>query len=758
MKTILANLNGSVQTSYSNNGKTTVFGRAFQKSINSQNVIGPQLTQWLDVLQLYALNPIDAYYNPNTGHLFVLSAASTTLTALNIWVQLFNFSSSTNWVPTYVGKVNLNFANSAASSPAIKGFSVYESGGNITPIISITGSVPIEGSTYIAYNLTTSSFTVGGSTAWTASGASQAGYMYFLQDSSALGVNHVATTAWGQALPQYSSSGTVNTKVWQANGSFALPQMYSWDLSLAPSVAGTVTNGISAQTTSYAGTSPAAYFQMSAQNGYSLTNGDQVVLQNGTGNVPTGFTAWVSNTLQVAATNVYFVRDLQNTSGNWQFNLSTTSGGAAVVPTSSTSLFTMMRAFGTSSSMFNLKTGVLTALTGGAIVNNTMNYAKPISSPANTTLQGLDCISFQSSTALYMFKISDLTSGATTWPSLLTAGVTNTGTGLDVTAITTTQGEYSGSGLTGDLDNFIYVTNSSTFILKPYKVPGTALTSVFGGTTDTYYAGQNPVTVQAGVATITQIHTAGGFLFVCSTTAGQSGVAIMDMGSDALFGYSGVVSPVIGIPSGTIYKYIDTIEQLFNYTDSINFWVRSASTSSDASFSSVTLPLGSPGTSGVISNGWTSLATAIDNSSVSVGPYFQLCGTYDICTLDANTPAQIYDLISAILPPAEQSDYWAVDSDNTTQGSGSPSYVSWRLMTSYLTSVPTMYARVYDTNGNLIFSANTTSNPTAFQYSTNDGTSWNALGTIPNTVDTRVRVLVSPTPVVTVAQPSLRES
>ena len=69
-----------------------------------------------------------------------------------------------------------------------------------------------------------------------------------------------------------------------------------------------------------------------------------------------------------------------------------------------------------------------------------------------------------------------------------------------------------------------------------------------------------------------------------------------------------------------------------------------------------------------------------------------------------------------------------------------------------------MYARVYDTNGNLIFSANTTSNPTAFQYSTNDGTSWNALGTIPNTVDTRVRVLVSPTPVVTVAQPSLRES
>ena len=758
MKTILANLNGSIQSSYANNGKTTTFGRAFQKAINSQNVLGPPLTQWVDILQLYALNPLDCYYNPNTGHLFVLSAVSTTLTALNIWVQLFNFSAATNWVPSYVGKVNMNFGNAAASAPAIKGFSVYESGGNITPIISVTGSVAIEGGTYIAYNLTTASFTIGGSTAWAASGASQAGYMYFLQDPAALGVSHVATTAWGQALPQFSASGSVNTKVWQANGTLALPQMYSWDLSIAPTVAGTVLNGVSASTTSYAGTSPAAYFQMSAQNGYSLTLGDAVVLQNGTGNVPTGFTAWSANTLQVAASNVYFIRDLQNVSGNWQFNLSTTSGGAAVVPTSSTSLFTMMRAFGTSSSMFNLKTGVLTAITGGTIVNNTMNYCKPISSPANTTLQGLDCLSFQTSTSLYMFKISDLTSGATTWPSLLTAGILNTGTGIDVTAITTTQGEYSGAGLTGDLDNFVYVTNGSTYVVKPYKVPGSALTSVFGGTTDTYYAGQNPVTIQAGLAAVTQIHTNGGFLFVCSTTVGQAGLVIVDMGSDANFGYSGIVGPVSAIPSGTVYKYIDTIEQLFNYTDSMNFWVRSASTSTDPSFSSVTLPTGSPSSSGVVSNGWTSLATATDNSSVAVGPYFQFCVTYDILTLDANTPAQIFDIISAILPPAEQSDYWAVDNDNTTQGLGSPSYVSWRLMTAYQTAVPTLYARVYDTSGNLIFSANTSSNPTAFQYSTNDGATWTALGTIPNTVDTRVRVLVTPTPVVTVAQPSLRES
>ena len=66
MKTVLAGLQNSIQTTYSNNGKTTLFGRAFQKAINSQNVIGPQLTQWLDLFQTYALYPQEVYYNPNT--------------------------------------------------------------------------------------------------------------------------------------------------------------------------------------------------------------------------------------------------------------------------------------------------------------------------------------------------------------------------------------------------------------------------------------------------------------------------------------------------------------------------------------------------------------------------------------------------------------------------------------------------------------------------------------------------------------------
>jgi hypothetical protein len=758
MKTFLAGLQNSIQTSYSNNGKTTILGRAMQKNINGQSVIGPQLTGWIDFFVQSSLYPVYPYYNPTTGHLFVLGSLSTVYSGINMYVAMYTFNNSAG-VPAYVGKVNFNLPNAAATTPALRGFNVYENGSNITPVITTTGSVVINGGTMIAYNLTAASFTVGGTILYPASSASQAGGIYFLQDPAAIGVNHVATTGWGQALPQFSTSGTVKTKVWQANGTFALPQFYSWDLSIAPTVAGTILNGVNAQTTLYAGTSPSAFFTMGASNnGYSVTNGDCVVLMAGTGAVPTGFTAWTATALQTAAVNTYFVRDLQLVSGNYYFNLSSATGGAAITPTSSTSSFTMMRAFGISTSMFSLKTGILPAITGGTLIgSNSMGYCNPISSPANVTLQGLDCIYFGASTAMYMGKISDLTSGTTNWPSLISAGISLAGTGTDIIVPTAALFTYSGQMNANDIDKFIYTINTSTFIMKSYQGAGSPLTNYFGGVTSTYLEGTNPITIEFGLATITGICDGGGWLFATSQTVGQRGLFFGDMNSDATFGVAGVISPVLNVPVGTVLKYINTIEQLFNYTDSLNFWIRNAATSTDASFNSGTLPVGSPINAGTTSNGWTNLQTASDMSAIAFGPYFQLCVTFQILTLLANTPAQVFDIEYACLPPGESSDYWATNVDNTTQGLGSPSYAAWYMQTAYASTVPTLYARVYDTSGNLIFNQNTSANPTSFQYSTNGGTSWTALGTIPNTVGTLVRVLVTPTPSVA-GFASIRES
>ena len=781
-KTYLAGLQASTQTSYANNGKTTMLGRAYQKTINSQQVIGPPLTQFIDVQTLAGFAPAFTAFSPSTNRLYVLGPISATPT-----VALFNFNNSTG-VYSYVGKVLLSLANAAATTHTTRGFEVYESGGLIYPMISTTGTVAINGGTFVGWGLSASDFTIGGTTIFPASGSNQKA-MYFMQDSAALGNAHVATTSWGLSVPQGStgyvftitsasatagatytnngqtftvastissattlvmssstgaplSSGTltlatgtgsatitfsaaspVNTKVWQWNGTLALPVLYSWDMANTPTVAGTILNGVSAQTTLYAGTSPSAFFTMGAsQNGYSLTNGEPVVLMNGTGNVPTAFTAWAAGTAQVAATNVYFVRDLQLVSGNYYFNLATTTAGAAVTPTSSTSSFTMMRAFGTNSSLFSLKTGTLPAFALGAILQNqSVGYAKPTSAPANTALNGQDCLYMMTSTGLYMGKISDLTSLGTTWASMTFAGVNITGTGTDYTALTNSQGVYSGWNLGNAIDKFVYITNSSTFVVKPYQT--STISTVFGGINTTYYEGANPITVQAGVSVAGSIHTRGGWLFISSITAGQRGIIFIDLYSDAMFGAASVISPVLSVPVGSTFKYIDALEQLFDSTDSLNFFVRSAPTSGDALFSSAT-------------GGWTSISVAKDLSSTAIGPYFQLMATYQIATLSANTPAQINDFLYSVISTSETSDNWAGSVDNTTQNGASPAYTAFRLETAYATSVPTMYFRAYDDSGNLVASANTSANPTLFQYSTNNGTSWTALGTVPNTVNT----------------------
>jgi hypothetical protein len=87
-------------------------------------------------------------------------------------------------------------------------------------------------------------------------------------------------------------------------------------------------------------------------------------------------------------------------------------------------------------------------------------------------------------------------------------------------------------------------------------------------------------------------------------------------------------------------------------------------------------------------------------------------------------------------PQSEISDNWVGSGDNTTQNGASPARTAFRLATAYATSVPTLYFRAYDDSGTLVASANTSANPTLFEYSSNNGTSWNSLGTIPNVAGT----------------------
>jgi hypothetical protein len=193
----------------------------------------------------------------------------------------------------------------------------------------------------------------------------------------------------------------------------------------------------------------------------------------------------------------------------------------------------------------------------------------------------------------------------------------------------------------------------------------------------------------------------GGWLFACGSTAGQRGVVAFDLRSDNDFGYSYLTSKVIDT-SGYFLKTFTTIEQLFDITDSMAIYIKTAATSSDATFNSPT-------------TGWTLL------SSFTLNNFTQIKVGFYNATLFANSPAQIQELYLLVNQINEISDKWVGSVDNSTQAGASPAYTAFRLINA---DSGTKYFRAYDDSGVLIASANTSANFSLFDKSTNNGTSW----------------------------------
>ena len=504
--------------------------------------------------------------------------------------------------------------------------------------------------------------------------------------------------------------------------------------------------------------------------------------------------------------------------GNFFFNLSATSGGTAVVLTQALAGFSMVRAFGTSNNQFVGRTpiaGFLPALSGTLLQSNVLNYARPISAPQNTALNNQCCLATATSTNLYLGRISDLivlsTTGNTTVGSTsvtgmastaglaagmsvvgsaIPAGVTITavgvgtvtlsaganstttgsslvfgtnnwasltasnalGSGIDMVAPTIAFSRYGASNTANDVDRFVYATGTSTFVIK--SLQNNVIQEFIGGTSVQYYETLSLSTVSTGLQALTGFECRGGWLFIANgTTVGQRGVIYADVWSDHNYGNSAVVSSIQYVPPGTLFKYINSLEQLFDRTSSSYFWVRSAPTAGDATFNTAQIPtLAAPGN-------WTLISTAADLQSVALGPFFQICLTFITLELADQTPAQINDLAYSYILPGEASEKWAPSVENTTRDGVSPMYVAWRLQISYATSVPTLFVRGYDDSGSLVASFNSVTNASAFSFTTNNGTSWSALGTIPNTaLTTEVRVLVATPPVASRINWSLSET
>lgn len=690
-KLLKANLLSSVTGTYDQT-KTTIAGRVFSKTVSGKACLGAPLSNLIDVFtdtigsgSITMAGPIHLTTN---GRLFIPS----TVAAGVVNLALYNFDFTGQVAPTYVGIVRFNLPNTAATTHTIRGIQVDDSNtSNIRVFVTTTGSVLINGGLFLVNKLTLADFVpVGPSTVLFGTGSDQKA-VYQLNGSSFQGSLNNTTAGFGTFLD------TANTKVYIPNGVAATYQFHNYDYSTVPNNPGsTVTITIA---------TPGVV----TQTGHGYAANDPITLST-TGALPTGLTAGT----------VYFVR---NPAAN-TYELSATTGGASIATTGAQSgTHTARRAFGQSSTMPHVTTGNLPALTGTILLTNSPDLYTPTSGPNS----GSPCVLFGTTTQAYEGKVSELTSAATSWPSLRTCNLL--GGPLD---IVTPTAQFLRVGTT--TQDIVYVTANAQFVSKPFT--NSTLYEVFGSYVNAILEANPSVTKTFGVNTVAGIERRSGWLLASSALTSQRVITYMDYRSNHRLDYSYIITPVINLMYGTA-KDMRTIEAIFDLTSPNVFQYRTSG------FGSAT-------------GGWVDISTAVDLESLAISAsQIQFKILFDIGNQSVSTPSQLIDLYLDAILPGENSDNWEVSNGNTT--SGSPTRTAFRLKTAYTSSVPTIYYRAYDLTNALLVNENSSASPTKFTYSTDGGTTWLPLGTIPNTVGTLVRYSWTSPPGVDI-RPSLRES
>ena len=123
---------------------------------------------------------------------------------------------------------------------------------------------------------------------------------------------------------------------------------------------------------------------------------------------------------------------------------------------------------------------------------------------------------------MYLGRLSELTNGAVTWPSLQTCNLL--GTTNQIVAPTATFMSWSNV-----LNKAIYVTNTSVFIMKQFI--NNAIDVIFGGVNNRYLetlVNQNVIELQT--AGLTSLDVEDGWIGVGSSgNVGQRGVYLADL-------------------------------------------------------------------------------------------------------------------------------------------------------------------------------------------------------------------------------------
>jgi hypothetical protein len=676
--------------------KTSLMGDVVARTINSKTCYSPTPPILVDTFtDVGSYVGIISRYTAN-NRLFVCNAISAGVAT----IVLYSFDSVTG-VKSYVGKIVATFPNLAATTHTIRGFKVVDTGTTGWKIlISTTGSVAVNGGVFLINKVDLADFgpvsyyTFPMATALASGGGSTSDgkAVYFLADPAALGASNAQTANCGLVRD------AINNHLYSHNGISATHQYYKYDLAVAP----TINGGVQTFTMSIA--TPAVF----TANSHGYNNNDQVTLYT-TGALPTGFTAGTSYFIRNATTNT--------------FELSLTTGGASIASSGSQSgTHSVLRSYGISSNTFLLKTGNLPALTGTLLQTNAEDYANP--DHGGVAIEGFPCVALMTQTQFYIGRLSELTSGTTTWASLTTCNLL--GTPTQITAPVALFGNWDQV-----LQMFVYVTSLSIFVAK--KIINGQIIAVFGGVDNTYLESTTPFAPALGNSTLAAFDMHQGWVFTLGSTVGQRVICGAFLKSDAYFEYSEMYTPII--PNGeATANFGTTIEELYDITTTTSLAFRTGAIA-DAQWATK-----DAGT-------WTEVQAA---QVINIPPTeaIQIRVRWDMMTLLSSTPAQIVDLAVGYTPIDEMSDQWVGSLENSSAEGASPFYIAFRLQAAYLTGVvPQFRIDLVDDSNNIVQTFDSIADSSSIEKSTNNGTSWGAMGTIPNTpLTTEIRVLVSSPP------------
>jgi len=673
MKSLYADLVADVVSSYDQT-KTTIQGRVASKTINTQTVLGPPLNEFVDIQTDSGIAPVGVYVTSN-NRIFVVG----TISAGVIPLLLYSFNTTTG-AYSYTGRINLTTPNSAATTHTLRALKVIDTGTTGWRVFfATTGSILINGGLFEAHNIALSDFApIGFPTIPFATGNGQKA-VYFHQDPANRGVGQLQTVTAGAVLD------AAGNRIYCHNGLSATHQYYVYSTSVTPTYATNSVTGVAAT-------------DVVSDAGHSYVANDPIV-----------FTA-ITGGAGLTVGTVYFVR---TPVAGVSYELSATSGGALLNFTTDISAGTVGRAFGTSVSNFVHKTGNLPALSGTLLTTDSEDYAVP--SSVNPAVDTFACAFFGSSSNMYLGRLSELTAAAVTWPSLQSVNLL--GTANQITAPTATFMAWSTI-----LNRAVYITNTSVFVMKQFL--NNSIEVIFGGVNNRYLeALSGNEIVEFQTAGVTSMDLEQGWLAIGSSgVVGQRGVYLADLRSDSRFDFSYVVTKVLDTPQ-SVYKFITTLDQLYDYTGSLDVYYRTSGF-------------------GSISGGWTSIPFAESLDGITTpGDEVQFKIGFATLGLDTSIHAQLNEFILGFASNLENSDNWAGDHENSTRSSESPAKSVAILEKAYASAVPAIAFRAYSrSTGSLVIEKFTDTDAAEFEYSANSGTSWNALGTIPNTINTtRVR-------------------